>query len=132
MGMLDTISFLKELSESDKQTLENFCQLKNIPKGEKLFSEGDDANALYILISGELSVYRLEGDNQRLLATLRAEDVIGEMGVFGDDKVRNATVIAQEDTTLVTILDFSIQDLAKKYPIVSEKIQKMISERTIK
>lgn len=132
MGILDTVSFLKELSESDKQTLENFCQLKNIQKWEKLFSEGEEANALYILVSGKLSVYRFGNDTQKLLATLRAEDVIGEMWVFWDEKLRNATVIAEEDTTLVIILDFSIQDLAKKYPSISKKIQKMIWERTIR
>lgn len=130
--MLDTISFLRELSQIDKQTLENFCQLKTLHRWDKLFSQHDEANAVYILVSGKLSVYRWENGSENLLATLQAEDVIGEMGVFGDHKTRNATVIAEEDTDLVTILDFSIRDLAEKYPSISEKIHEMISKRTIK
>jgi len=82
MPILDTVNFLQELSQQDRMTLENFCQIKSLEKGEELFHEGDDANAVYLLVSGRLSVYRLFGDYQEYITSLIPEDMVGEMAVF--------------------------------------------------
>jgi len=42
-----------------------------------------------------------------------------------------ATAIALEDSTLLTILSFSIKELTQKYPNLLIKIQEIIEERMI-
>jgi hypothetical protein len=42
-----------------------------------------------------------------------------------------ATAISLEDSNLVTILSFSIKDLAKKYPLLLNKIKDIINDRII-
>jgi len=42
-----------------------------------------------------------------------------------------ATAISKEDSELITILSFSIKDLANKNPILLEKIKDIINDRII-
>ncbi|MGB2110457.1 MAG: cyclic nucleotide-binding domain-containing protein [Patescibacteria group bacterium] len=56
MSILGGLELLKDLSDSQKDNLSLFCQEKFLEPGEILFHEGDDANAMYILASGEIEV----------------------------------------------------------------------------
>lgn len=132
MGLLDTLSFFSELSQSDRDALENFCQARTLAVWENLFSEGEDANAVYILSSGRLRVFRWSAEFQDTIAILQAEDILGEMGVFSEDKKRNASVVAVEESEVIIILDFSIRQLTEKYPEIYEKISQIINERSLK
>lgn len=51
------------------------------------------------------------------------------MALFVNEGKRMATGIAGEDTTVITLLSFSIKKLAEKNPVVMSKIQRIIDER---
>lgn len=132
MGIFDTLSFFWMLKNEDKNILENFCQVRSLEAWEILFSEGEDANAVYILISWKLRVFRWSEEFQDTIAILQAEDIIGEMWVFSEEKKRNASVIALEAAEVITILDFSIRELTQKYPQIYQKIFEIIDTRALK
>jgi len=51
------------------------------------------------------------------------------MAIFNEPKVRTASVRAVQDTEVVILLSFSIQQLSKTNPEIVEKIKKVIEER---
>ena len=51
------------------------------------------------------------------------------MAIFAEPKVRSATVKVLQDSEFIVILSFSIQDLTKKHPDMSKKIEQIILER---
>gem|GEM_PF-1048983 len=54
------------------------------------------------------------------------------MALFqSSNNTRMATAIAEEDSKLVVILNFSIDELKKKYPEVIEKIKQIIEYRNM-
>lgn len=67
---------------------------------------------LLVLVEGSL---RLESDTGRLIATLEAVRVIGEMGVF-TGQVRSSRVIANAGTCVLVIPASGLQDLLEEDP----------------
>jgi len=51
------------------------------------------------------------------------------MALFLDKRKRTASIIALEDSKLLTILDFSIKQLVQKNPELLDKIKDIIDKR---
>ena len=135
MNILHWIKLLSDLivnlSENDKDNLSLFCQEKSLKKWEILFKEGDEANAMYILKSWTFEIRKKINWKEFILWNVMAEELLWEMALFWDTNKRMATAISLEDSNLVTILSFSIKDLAKKYPLLLNKIKDIINDRII-
>jgi len=70
--------------------------------GQLVIKEGDPADFLYILRSGEMEVRKTidrKSGKHKTLAILEEGDVFGEMGIFGEE-VRAADVVTVKDSLL--------------------------------
>jgi CRP-like cAMP-binding protein len=66
----------------------------HLAPGEVLFREGDTADSLYLLVDGEIEIkVGVPDQEDRLLATLEADTVFGEIGLLLDVP-RSATAVA--------------------------------------
>jgi CRP/FNR family transcriptional regulator, cyclic AMP receptor protein len=66
--------------------------------GTEVFREGDSGEEMYGIVSGEIEL-RI---NDRVIRTLGADDVFGEMAIV-DSAPRSATAVATRDTLLAVI-----------------------------
>lgn len=132
MSFLDNIDLLSSLSQEEKNNMENFCQERKVSKGEIIFNEWDEANAMYILKTWSVSIYKKIDNETALIWKVFAEELLGEMALFMNAWKRMATAIAEEDSVLVVVLSFSISEMTRKYPIIMQKIQHIIEERVLK
>ena len=131
MNILDWLEIIESLSDFERDNLSMFCQIKDIPKGEKLFKEWDEATAMYILKEWQFEIYKESNWNKIVLWIVDAEEILWEMALFGDNSKRMATAIATKDCKLITILSFSIKELTNKYPSLLNKIKTIIDDRVI-
>lgn len=131
MGMLDGLDILSWLSDEQKSNLEIFCQSRILLAGEELFGEWEEANAMYFLKEGSLSIDKMIDGEQVHLWEAHAEEVIGEMALFGWNNKRMASATALEDSQLITILSFSVAELTSQHPELLEKIKELIEIRNI-
>ncbi len=129
-SILDGLLLLWSLTIQDRENLSIFCQERHIAKWEVLFKEGDYGNAMYFLKKGRFKILKNINWEQLRLWEVTAEEILGEMALFEDRNTRMATAIAEEDSVLVIILDFSIQELKIKHPEVIEKIKQIIEYRS--
>ncbi|QFR38681.1 cyclic nucleotide-binding domain-containing protein [Candidatus Gracilibacteria bacterium 28_42_T64] len=129
--MLDNIKILESLSLRERNDLSLFCQKKYLKKGEVLFFEGESASAMYILADGSIEISKKHDGEDVLLGNVHAEEILGEMALFGENSKRMATAKALEDTILITILSFSLDEIIHKYPDLLEKIKNIIEERIV-
>lgn len=68
----------------------------NIEAGQVLFSEGDKANNVYLMLSGKVKVYKEDAEGNEIeLATLSKGSFFGEMALF-DQGIRSAAVKSLE------------------------------------
>ena len=56
--IMDTSHFFKDLDVSTKRDLQPFLKLKSFTSKEMLYKEGDSCKNLYILLSGEVKIYK--------------------------------------------------------------------------
>ncbi|MGE4443821.1 MAG: Crp/Fnr family transcriptional regulator [Candidatus Altimarinota bacterium] len=123
--MLEGIELFSSLNQDSLNTLAMFCQQRRVASGEVLFRKGEESTSMYIVISGKLEVF----DGERVLGFVKSGEFVGEMSLFSEPKVRTASVKALEDTNVIVLLAFSIDQLGDKHPEILEQIRKVIEER---
>lgn len=84
--------------------------------GEKLFSEGDDGDCMYYVVSGLLETSKLRTDgSMHVIGKVGGGELIGEMAVLNNDK-RLLTAIAIERTELIPIPSDKIMSIVEGQP----------------
>jgi hypothetical protein len=104
--LVDLLSELDLLAGADRSTLERLAAAGEDvarPAGSTVIREGDEADALWILTRGELSVSVAgDGPQPRELAPVTAPGYVGELGLLHGIP-RTATVQTSQDSTLLRI-----------------------------
>lgn len=129
--MLEDLKMLSVLSKNDLGNLALFCQERFLAKWEILFNEWDEANSMYFLKKGSMSIYKTVNWQKIALWKVYAEEIIWEMALFWRTWKRMWTAEAIDDCELLTVAYFSIEELTKKNPKLLNKIQDIIEDRII-
>src|SRR5207237_5749933 len=75
----------------------------HVPAATVIIREGDEADALWILVSGTLAIEAVGPDGSAIgLPDVSAPSYVGELGLL-HGKPRSATVTTKEDSTLLRI-----------------------------
>ncbi len=80
---------------------------------------------MYLIAEGRLAIYK-DGE---FVVHLEAGDIVGETAFLNPGSTRNADVKAVTDTQVVTLIDFSIQQMFEKSPQLHQKITNIIESR---
>lgn len=73
-----------------------------VKKDEFLFEEGDFPEFMYIVRSGQFSLFVKDGQSEKELTLVGPGSLIGEMALF-DKKLRSASARATTDSTVVKL-----------------------------
>jgi NTE family protein len=87
--------------------------------GSVLFEQGEDADALYLLLHGRMAAIRREDDGRsRTLGTIMPGECVGETGLIAGDThaVRFARVIALRDCELMRLSKAGFERLVADFP----------------
>ncbi|MCK4532879.1 Crp/Fnr family transcriptional regulator [bacterium] len=116
---MDKIKLLKKvglffrLSSKNLNKIAKISYIQNYKKEEDIFSEGDEGDKLYIVISGLIKIFKISsGERIKTLALLKKGDFFGEMAIL-DKELRSATAQAMEDTEMMVIDNKSFRLLLK-------------------
>lgn len=93
-------------------------------KGEVIASEGDKAKCFYVIVDGNVGVFK---NNKKIIEYTKPGVVVGELSRILN-RPRTATLIALEDSNLLAI-EGEIEDIIKLYPDISKKLIKTLAER---
>jgi len=103
--------------------------LKKFRKGEQIFSEGLEATAFFIIISGKIKVYKLSPDGKEHTLHIQGPgDFVAEAAIF-DSMAYPASCMAIEDSTLVRISREAFIKLLNSHPELSLKMMSAYSKR---
>ncbi len=92
---------------------ENYFQLAWCEKGDVIVAKGDTADGIYYIDTG---FAHAEDEDGNVIAHFTDGNIFGEMAYYNQEKVRNATVIADSDVVLrkVTNEDFERLPMIKR------------------
>lgn len=98
LEQLKCVDFLSFFAEETLMKLARSCEVLMLSQDQILFKEGDKGDAMYIILSGELLVYK----KNKVIAHRGAGDYIGEMGLI-ESKPRSASIRAETESQLLEI-----------------------------
>jgi hypothetical protein len=114
-------SYLSLFHEKEVAVLAGYGRKRLLAKGQNLFSQGDLARSLAVVLKGRLDVYKMPEDTGsedgtvkkgKYVASIEVGETVGEMTLITDGKgdsgtVRNATVRASNVLTTVIVFDYN-------------------------
>ncbi|MEQ1767715.1 MAG: cyclic nucleotide-binding domain-containing protein, partial [Methylotenera sp.] len=109
------------LSEQDLNDLADNATLKSYAAGEELFHEGDEADGLYLIQSGSVTVSRMIGGREVVLFYVAAGKYVGEMSLVSGEP-RYATVRAAIATEAVLIDAGRMSDIIARNPEIRSEL----------
>jgi len=99
-------AFLELFGVIEADTMNELLQVTTVHhynSGEVLFEEGNEANGLYVVLSGRMIVETtdIDGRTQRM-AVVKAPETVGELALLADTR-RSATVIVARESTVARL-----------------------------
>jgi len=93
------VVFTMEDATVTKQKIER----REVDDGEILFEEGDAADKAYLLLDGNVQIFRTSGNGEVVLATLGKGDILGEMSLIDNQpRMASARVVGKAKLTVIT------------------------------
>ncbi len=117
------------LAGKDIKTLAKMGEKRQWLKGSQIISEGEEGDALYLILSGKVKVvlYGEEG-KEIILSIMKEGDVFGEMALF-DGEPRSANVEVVEDAECFIIHGDALLNYIKTHPAVALNFLAHLSRR---
>ena len=109
------------------QTLKTIAEELNYNAGATVFSEGDAADGMYLILEGTALVIRKsKSGEERTVAILNEEQSFGELGLLVD-RPRAATVAAGTDLKVLKITSSVLSLLHKSAPDMAYMIYQVLA-----
>ena len=123
------IFLFDSFTEKELSLLEPSLSLKKVQKGEQIFSEGMDASAFFIVVSGKVKVYKVSPDGKEYTLHIHGPgDLVAEAAIF-DSMLYPASCISIENSTLIRVSRGGFISLIKNHPELSLKMMSGYSKR---
>ncbi len=120
---LGSVYLFSDLNEKELEMIKNITNFIELNPGQKLFSENDESDSLYIIKYGSVIVKK----GTIVLSILADGECIGEITFLNKEK-RTATVTAIEKSFIFKINYDDLETLLNAEPIIASKIYKSMAK----
>lgn len=124
----DTLLF----AEIDDVTLDQIVtdsSERSLRRGDVLFTEGDEPDSLFVVISGRVAIANKSVDGREsVVALMEPGDLFGEMGLF-DGLGRSAEARALEPSSVIEISYAPVQALYEERPAELWSVVRLLAAR---
>lgn len=103
---------------------------RTLAPGEVIFDEGDPADRLYVIRSGEVELVRENAARQRVVARLGPGDFFGELGVVLSEP-RTARAVAVSQTRLIALDRETLEGMIVDQPEIAIRMIRVLVSRLI-
>ena len=128
-SVLANIPLFSGLTEEQLNNIAAITLKQHYHKGELIFSEGDDGKGFFIIIEGQIKIFKLSPEGkEKILHIFGAGEPFGEVAVFsGAQFPANAQATAK--THLLFIPRDKMMTLIRENPSVALKMLAVLSQR---
>ncbi|MFT6068906.1 MAG: CRP-like cAMP-binding protein [Bacteriovoracaceae bacterium] len=97
-------------------------------EGTVIFSEGEPSSYMYIVVSGEIRIFKEDKDRLIPISIAKSKDFIGELSIFNDEP-RSVSAIAVASSTVIVLKKSDIRKVIKECPDWVSNIMVTLSDR---
>jgi len=126
-GALRQTNLLRSVTAQDLETVAAASRLRNVRRGQVLFTAGDPSDTVILVISGLVKVVVRSADGAELtLTVVQPGGTIGELSV-ADGGPRSADAEALDDCRLLFVPNDLIAELSSRVPSVTQALMTSIA-----
>jgi signal transduction histidine kinase len=125
---LKNVPIFSNLSDDDLNRICSIVKQETIPAGEVLFTEGEPGDKAYVIMEGEIEIFKQSGERIVSLATRKQGEVIGEMSLL-NQAPRFASGRTHKNSKLLSISHENLDDLLDTSPSAAKVMLSTITER---
>jgi len=126
--LLRRVPIFAEIEPSKLKLLAFMSERIGFDPGKRLVQQGDSADAAYLIIDGHAEVVLETPAGPMVVATLGANETVGEMGILGDVP-RNATVRAKDRLIVLRISKDPFMRMVREFPNMAVSIMRELAQR---
>jgi CRP/FNR family cyclic AMP-dependent transcriptional regulator len=127
--LLSRVPLFAELSPDELERVVSVAIPRSFPKGVRVFHEGDDSDACYVVRTGDLRVTREHSDGRAIaLATLGTGDFFGELAML-DGGSRSASVETLSDSELLALPAVDMRRVIASHGEIAAKLIVALTRR---
>jgi len=128
-GVLRRAPLFDALDDEGTRTLRRQMAEVKLSRGEHLFMEGDDGDALYVVIEGKMKLTRAAADGrENLLSVIGPGEMFGELSLF-DPRPRTSSASAVTDAVLASLKHEALTPFLRERPEVSLHMLRALAQR---
>jgi CRP-like cAMP-binding protein len=117
-GSLRRIKILADMDDRQLASFLGYMEVLKYPLNGAVCRKGDQGDAMFLVLQGEVRARVLIDERESTLATLGVGECFGEMAVL-DESPRSADVIANTDSLLLKISAASLKTLFLEAPALA-------------
>jgi CRP-like cAMP-binding protein len=127
-NLLATHPLFKPFDRAQRAQLASRFSAHDAPAGTVLIREGDVGRGIFLILSGEVDVTKIDGDARVQLAVLKSGDVFGEIALV-EHGATTATVTSSRHTTVLFLSREYFDRLVQGVPELRAYFQQLAEER---
>ena len=127
---LRRIPFFGGLPNTELQAISELLRRERYLKGQVIFSEGEEGDALYLIESGQVQVVTGSSEDERILAYLGPGNFFGELALLLDEP-RSATVRVGIDAEVWVLRKGDLESILEDHPVITLQISRELSRRLV-
>ena len=114
-GTLRRVKIFAEFTDEQLERFVRFMHVQRVKQWTEVVKQGQDGDAMYLVLEGELRVRLMISGKETILVTLGPGEFFGEISLF-DRGPRSADVVANQDSMLLKISATAFDTLVKEAP----------------
>ena len=126
--LLRRVPIFAEIEPAKLKLLAFMSERVGFDPGKPLMRQGDPADAAYLVIDGHAEVVLETPGGPVVVATVGANETVGEMGILGDVP-RNATVRAKDRVIVLRISKEPFMRMVREFPNMAVSIMRDLAQR---
>ncbi|HSB69989.1 MAG TPA: cyclic nucleotide-binding domain-containing protein [Candidatus Methylomirabilis sp.] len=120
--ILKAVPFFRDLTPEELDWIVGLGRIVTYTKDMVLFKEGDQGEALYLVVDGSVRVSKTgPGSADQPMAFMERGSCFGEMALV-DEFPRSATAVANQESRILFIEKQAFLNFLEQHPVVGRKI----------
>jgi HEAT repeat protein len=128
MLLLSRVPLFAQLTLEQLEAIDATMSEVHYMEGETITREGETGDELFVVLEGEVSIYKETEGDRLLLSTLGPGSYLGEMAILSDEP-RSATALAAGPARLLSLRGDRLKDLILDMPEISFELLRVLTGR---
>ncbi len=127
--LLSEVPLFGDLTDAEMDRIVSGAEGRDLQRNDVIFTEGDDADALYVVERGRIAIANKSFDGREsVVALMERGELFGEMPLF-DHQPRSAEARALESSRVIAIHYDPVHDLYEESPHLLWRVVELLALR---